>query len=218
MSDTSQGLDVLWRRTEALTALYSTLGLSAPLPPLGDWAIDPLFGVCLVNVVLDCRPGPRVVVECGSGASTVIAAATLRRHGIDGHVTSLESDPVYADVTRGYLRRHDLERFATVHTAPLIEGDHGFGVWYDTAALGSLAGGVDLLVVDGPPTAGASPTARGPALDVVCDRLAPGARVLVDDALRPGEQEVMVRWGRDHPDVEFAYLLTQNGAALGVKR
>lgn len=210
-------IDVLWRRTEALTALYSTLELTAPLPPLGDWAIDPLFGVCLVNVVLDCRPGPSVVVECGSGASTVITAAALRRHGIDGHVTSLESDPVYADVTRGYLRRHGLEAFATVYTASLVEGDHGFGVWYDTEALGSLAGPVELLVVDGPPTTGTSPTARGPALDVMAGRLAPGARVLVDDALRPGEQEVLDRWGRDHPDVEFTYLLTQNGAVLGVK-
>lgn len=208
-------LDSIWRRTEALTALYSTLELTAPLPPLGDWAIDPLFGVCLVNVVLDCRPA--VVVECGSGASTVIGAATLRRHGIAGHVTTLEQDPVYADVTRGYLRRHGLEAFATVHTVPLVEGDHGHGIWYDTAALAGLGGGVDLLVVDGPPTAGASPLARGPALDVMHDRLTPGARVLVDDAMRPGEQEVMARWQRDHPDVEFNYLLTQNGAALGVK-
>lgn len=212
----ADALDALWRRTEALTALYSTLALTAPLPPLGDWAIDPLFGVCLVNVVLDCRPA--VVVECGSGASTVIAAAALRRHGIEGHVTTLEQDPVYADVARGYLRRHGLETFATVHTAPLVDGDHGHGLWYDTSALATLAGGVDLLVVDGPPTAGTSPTARGPALDVIHDRLNPGARVLVDDAMRPGEQEVMARWARDHPDVEFGYLLTQNGAALGVVR
>lgn len=208
-------LDALWRRTEALTALYSTLELTAPLPPLGDWAIDPLFGVCLVNVVLDCRPA--VVLECGSGASTVIAAATLRRHGIAGHVTSLESDPMFADVTRGYLRRHGLADLATVHTAPLVEGNHGHGLWYDATALDSLAGGVDLLVVDGPPTAGTSPLARGPALDVMHDRLNSGARVLVDDVMRPGEQEVMARWGRDHPDVAFTYLLTQNGAALGIK-
>ncbi|MBX7159463.1 MAG: class I SAM-dependent methyltransferase [Acidimicrobiia bacterium] len=217
MADTD-ALDSLWRRSEALTALYATLELTAPLPPLGDWAIDPLFAVCLVNVVLDCRPGPRVVVECGSGASTVVTAAALRRYGIDGHVTSLEQDPDFADVTRAYLRRHELDAFATVHTAPLVDGDHGFGVWYDTSALETLAGDVDLLVVDGPPTAGTSPLARGPALDVMAGRLAPGARVLVDDAMRPGEQQVLQRWSHDHPEVDFSLLLTGNGAALGLKR
>lgn len=204
---------MLFRKLEAVTALYATLELTAPLPPLGDWAIDPPFAVALVNLVLDCRPA--VVVECGSGASTVVTAAALRRHEVKGHVTSLESDDAFADVTRGYLRRHGLEDFASVHTAPVADGPHGR--WYDVSALDSLAGDVDMLVVDGPSTAAHGPFARSPALPALYERLAPGARILVDDTFRPAEQQIVEQWGRDHPEIEFTALLTQNGAALGVK-
>ena len=76
--------------------------------------------------------------------------------------------------------------------------------WYDDAALtaglrAALAGDpIDLLLVDGPPAyAAGHGLARYPALPVLGDRLAPGATVVLDDAERPGEQEVLRRWERE---------------------
>ncbi len=54
---------------------------------------------------------------------------------------------------------------------------------------------IDLLVVDGPPAyAAGHGLARYPALPVLCDLLAPRATVILGDAERPGEQEVLRRW------------------------
>jgi hypothetical protein len=64
------------------------------------------------------------------------------------------------------------------------------------AALGSDP--IDLLLVDGPPAyAAGHALARYPALPVLGDRLASGATVVLDDAERPGEQEVLRRWERE---------------------
>ena len=57
--------------------------------------------------------------------------------------------------------------------------------------------GIDLVFVDGPPgTTG--PLARYPALPVLRDRCAPGARFILDDAARPDERTIINRWTREH--------------------
>jgi hypothetical protein len=73
--------------------------------------------------------------------------------------------------------------------------------WYDQTALetgiDSALGGaaIELLVVDGPPAyAQGHGLARYPALPVLHDRLAPSATIILDDAERPGEREIIRRW------------------------
>jgi hypothetical protein len=89
--------------------------------------------------------------------------------------------------------------------------------WYDRAALGELPpAGVGLLLVDGPPASPGSGAERSryPALPLLADRLAPGATVILDDALRDGERWVLERWER-----ELAIDLARRGAgrlAMGV--
>lgn len=200
------------RELEAVTGLYATLALDAPLPPLGGWAIDALFGVLLVETILDNRPS--AIVECGSGASTVLAAAALRRRAIPGHVTSLEHDATFADTTLRILRRHGLDEWATVRPVPLVDGPHGR--WYDPAALDRI-GSIDLLVVDGPP-ASTGQLARYPALPTLHERLASACTVLLDDAFRADELEVLRRWQLSYPDLPFELRWTVHGAAVGHRR
>ncbi len=53
-------------------------------------------------------------------------------------------------------------------------------------------------MVDGPPAyAAGHGLARYPALPVLYDWLAPDATLVLDDAERPGEQEVLRRWERE---------------------
>ena len=54
---------------------------------------------------------------------------------------------------------------------------------------------IDLLLVDGPPGYGEGmERSRYPALPALEPRLAPGAMVVLDDASRPGEREIIERW------------------------
>jgi hypothetical protein len=53
-----------------------------------------------VQLVMERRPG--LVVECGSGSSTVIVARCLRERG-RGRGVALAQDPVFAEHTRNLL-------------------------------------------------------------------------------------------------------------------
>ena len=69
--------------------------------------------------------------------------------------------------------------------------------------------------MDGPPADTADKVlARYPALPALRARLAPGATVVLDDVERPGEQEVLTRWEREH-DVVFERRGATAGVALG---
>jgi rhodanese-related sulfurtransferase len=130
----------------------------------------------------------KVIVECGSGNSTIFAARALSQHGIDGHVHSLDHHPAWANVTARAVARENLQQWASVSCAPLVDG------WYDKDRLPTVEG-VELLVVDGPAAyEQGTETARQPALEVLWERLAPGATVVLDDSWREGEKRVIASW------------------------
>jgi hypothetical protein len=74
--------------------------------------------------------------------------------------------------------------------APLVDG------WYDVVRIpDGLA--CDLLVVDGPPAVTpADRDARLPAVGFFGPRLTADATVVVDDARRPGERQMIAEWRR----------------------
>lgn len=131
------------------------------------------------------------VVECGSGASTVLLARLLRQRGA-GTLTAVEHDEEWAARVRDLLRREHLDAVATVVHAPLT----GEPAWYDHAALEeSLPAAIDLLVVDGPPAFEPQDAHRRlPALTSFEPRLTPDATVFLDDVDRAGERHVLARW------------------------
>lgn len=176
---------------QAVGALYSLLEPSLPLPPLGGWSVSAEAAVMMTRAII--RQEPELVVETGSGTSTVLAALALAKNG-HGRMIALEHDRGYALKTRQMLRDRGLEKFATVVDAPLV--DHQISGetfrWYDVPA-GEIDIPVELLLVDGPPgTTG--PLARYPAIPLLYDHLTPSVNVLMDDADREEEQEIAARW------------------------
>ena len=143
----------------------------------------------------------RVVVELGSGVSTIVLARLARE--LDGTVFAVEHSAEWAGWVRRTLERDGLEDVATVIEAPLRP--HPLSLsgapWYDDAALDSLpAEGIELLLVDGPPGYGEGMSrSRYPPLPALEARLAPGALVILDDAEREGEREVLDAWERELP-------------------
>jgi predicted O-methyltransferase YrrM len=156
------------------------------------WAASPDFVILAVSLIREYKPG--LVLEIGSGVSTIISGYALNEIG-DGQLISLEHEAHFAEVTAGNVASHNLSHIATVLHAPLKLLNHHANsqLWYDTAALDHLPEPIDLLVVDGPPS-GTAPMARYPALPVLYDRLKPGAYILVDDFMRDDEYTMVNRW------------------------
>lgn len=175
---------------EALGALYYGARPERAIPPTRGWAASPDLLWYLYQAVL--RRRPRLVLECGSGVSTLVLAYGLRSLAA-GQVVALEHDQRHAEATRALLREHGLTQWAQVRAAPLTPVAIAGRTWrwYDPAQL--PAGPVDLLFVDGPPgTVGR--LARLPAVPVLRDRLSPDALVVLDDHDRDDEREVVRRW------------------------
>lgn len=213
--DMRVGQDAQFRQLEALHGLYVELAMQRSLPPTRGWAGSPDFLLELARHARTVRP--LVVVECSSGVSTVVLARCLQLNG-GGKLYSLEHDRAYAQQTRAQLLRHGLQEWAQVLDAPLITHDLGGDLggekwpWYDLAQLPPEIG-IDLLVVDGPPQT-TGPLARYPAAPLLFPRLAPGAVVFLDDALRPDEQAALARWQTEFPALQQSAISCEKGCAV----
>jgi predicted O-methyltransferase YrrM len=185
----------------------------------GGWAIEPDFGRLVIQETLQI-PAPGVVVECGSGTTTLLIARALRERR-EGRLFSIESDHGYADRTWRSVRQAGLADWVEPIVAP-IEPQH-FGArtvpWFSLPAVDAslpTETKVDLLIVDGPPML--SPWSRWPAVEALWPRLRDGASVLLDDGRRAGERRTAFRWRRDHPELELAWYDTVKGTWRLVKR
>ena len=194
------------RQAQAWSNLTSLVRLDAAAPPAGGWAASADLLLRVVDELLSRRPA--VVVECGSGLSTLIMSLAIEQHGLPTRVVALEHDAEYAAKTRALLERHGVSRHAEVRVAPLgpssVAGHETH--WYDEAALDGLAD-IGILIVDGPPSS-TGELARFPAVPLLRDRLAAQCVILVDDMQRPADQETASAWAPLLPD--FSYELDPN--------
>lgn len=189
----------LFRQIQVLQALQQELDLPRSLPPTGGKAGSPDFLKNLADHVLAARPS--VVVECGSGISTVVVARCLQLNGT-GRIFSMEHMAQFLEQTRAELKRQGLSDWASVLDAPLSKymfSGQAFR-WYCTDHLPDKP--IDLLIVDGPPArTGSSP--RYPAGPMLFPRLSPRGAIFIDDAARPEELAVIERWQTQFTDLNF---------------
>lgn len=180
------------------------------MPSLRGWAAAPDVMVYLVEAIRDRKPG--LVVECGSGASSVWLALALRRFG-GGRLVSLENDERCAELTRDLLAAHGLADIAEVRHAPLVPWTGANGAastpWYDLAAVADLAD-IDLLFVDGPRGRDAV-QARYPAGPVLIPRCSGGGVIVLDDADRDDDRAASDRWLESFSFLRRDTLSTEKG-------
>jgi predicted O-methyltransferase YrrM len=205
-------IKLTFRQLEALQNLTAVLPPNDVLPATRGWAASPDLLMVLVDLVVSERPS--LVVECGSGASTLWLALAMRRFGVDGRVVALDHDPVFGAKTRDLLARHDVSDLAEVRDAPL----ESFGIdgetysWYARQAWEDLKG-IDLLFVDGPP-ATTGHQARYPALPLLSGLLSPAATAVLDDLVVPDMQNVLQLWLDAYPDFGSEVLPLEKQAAV----
>ena len=201
-----------FRQLEALQNLTAVLPLNDVLPATRGWAASPDLLMVLVDLVVSERPS--LVVECGSGASTLWLALAMRRFEVDGRIVALDHDPVFGAKTRDLLARHGVSDLAEVRDAPLesFSLDGETYSWYARRAWEDLKG-IDLLFVDGPP-ATTGHQARYPALPLLNGLLSPAATAVLDDLVVPDMQKVLRLWLDAYPDFGSEILPLEKQAAV----
>jgi hypothetical protein len=134
------------------------------------------------------------VLECGTGATTLLAGVLAERHGF--RVLSLEQDPSWSAHVRRTLRREGIDRVTIVEAPLRREGDYA---WYDVDP-GVVPPDVSLVICDGPFVA----SSFGPPIHaswrygVVPHVLARrDAEMLLDDLDDPRAHAVLDRWSRE---------------------
>lgn len=165
---------------------------------LGTWALGNEILDFLGDAILERRPA--AILELGSGVSTVCLARYMSMiHALTGRifVYSIEQDPAFLEKTRSLLLRAGLDQHVKLAHRPLarfhLKGEEVTCYELSDAWLDAFLGGArpDFLLIDGP--SGPSGV-RYATLPMVFPWLSPGARFLLDDALRDGELEIARRW------------------------
>ncbi len=104
------------------------------LPRFNGWMLpdDALRTICS----LIGEHEPEVILEAGSGRSTVVIADFLRDLG-HGRIVSLEHEPDFALSTKAWLAENNLAEFADVRYAPIDDGWYAAQGWADVTGASS---------------------------------------------------------------------------------
>ncbi|MCI5208706.1 MAG: class I SAM-dependent methyltransferase, partial [Candidatus Electrothrix sp. ATG2] len=201
----------LYNQIAEHNSLVHFLNPRLPLPQLRGSVISPDYANKLVWEIMVNKP--KNIMECGSGTSTIIASYCLEKLG-GGHIISLDDGIQYAKRTRGYLTKHNLERFSSVYHTPLIDyPDAEFKTpWYDLSVIPELPK-IDMLIIDGP-VYKIDAEVRFPALPLLIEYLSDTAIIILDDAARIGEKAVVKKWLSLYSHFEYEYYHFEKGAVI----
>ena len=192
-----------YRQSEAMQQLLSLLKFSAPIPPTRSWAASPDLLLTLAQLVR--THNPKLVVELGSGVSTLVVAKAGAKK-----VISIDNSEEFAGKTKEMLKEHKV-RGVEIRVAQLKA--HISGVdWYDTAVIKDLKR-IDLLIVDGPPGS-KNPEARMPARAEFISKLSPKAIIVIDDVNREGERKLAESFAKALPNHVLTIYPHEKGTAV----
>src|SRR6185436_10414412 len=149
------------------------------------------------------------ILECGSGLTSLLLGLLAGKRGVKTY--SLEHMAEWRDRVNTSLRRC---RISNVQVELVSLKEHDGFTWYD-APLATLQPQFALVICDGPP--GHINGGRYGLLPLFGERLPSGSVILLDDADRAGEAEVMRRW-QTEADLRIALHETANGSYAVITR
>ena len=194
---------IAYRQTEAFIQLSNLMQFKSAIPPTRSWAASPDLLLLISETVKKNKPA--LVVELGSGVSTLVCAKSGARK-----VISIDNSEQYGGKTRDLLTEHKV-RGVEIRIAPLRPYANG-SEWYEVSALKELKK-IDLLIVDGPPGS-KNPEARYPALKEFKDKLSAKAIVIIDDVNRDGERKLAEDFAKALPNHTLTILDHEKGTAI----
>jgi hypothetical protein len=129
-----------------------------------------------------------LVLECGSGLSTLVAGVVAQRRGFQ--VWAFEQSPFWYERVQAELDRFRI-RAVRLCLTPLR--DYGAYVWYDPPV--ELPPAFSAVACDGPP--GETKGGRYGLWPVMRRRLASGCVVLLEDVVREDERRILKCWAEE---------------------
>jgi predicted O-methyltransferase YrrM len=201
------------RQVEAYLQLLALAAPTGPIPGTRGWAASPDHLLLLCHEVRRTRP--RLVLDLGSGQTTLWMALVMAGQEQPGRIVSIDHDPEFLASTGRMLAEHGVDHLVDLRLAALTPWSADDGTtqpWYDDAAFDDLHG-IDLVSIDGPPESTA-PMARRPALPALGDRLSPTVTVVLDDADRDDERAAVEQWIAADPDLVAESIATEKGTVV----
>ena len=170
---------------EAISARVDT---NTVLPRPNAWTLDGAAIATLCEILENKKPV--MVVELGSGLSTLIIGSFLKKNG--GKLISIDHDHDFASATRSYVSQNNLGDIVEIRVAPVAPLDGVSGdLWYRQSEFNDIDS-IDFLLVDGPPKP-IDPVIRRHALPMLFEKLSKNADILLDDTNREGELRIYRR-------------------------
>jgi predicted O-methyltransferase YrrM len=203
-----------------LLAMQALAPLSSTYLPWSPSAMRPSAVVTVLNeIVIHER---RTIVELGAGVSSCYVGRLLRHR--EGHLWTVEHDEKWADLVERLLASEGLSDMVTVVRAPLAPFPAAWpdedAAWYERGILRDTFAdrSIDLLVVDGPPAYQVGKHhSRYPAAAFFAPMLADDYAVILDDAHRSGEQDILDRW-EEQLAITFDCPLVNSRVGIGWSR
>lgn len=197
--DTNQIESTMW--------LYTRFKPGVTLPAMRDMAGSPDFLKVLVEQLYLHQP--KVILEAGSGVSSIILSEALIAAQMDCDHYALDHLEKYADLTREKVNHLRSQVWFTPLKSYPIHNQNW--LWYDIDPLEKIPA-IDLLVIDGPPE-NIQPLARYPALPLLISKLSKNAIIILDDTNRADEQQIIQRWQQEF-NLEAKFLYTEKGTCI----
>lgn len=173
---------------ESLMAIYNFLPDVKFLPTSRGWAGSPDFLLKVLEIIF--KKKPNVIVELGSGLSTIIIGSALKKLN-NGQLISFDHDEVFLNKTRENVSFNNIEELVSLNFTPLIQHDIGYK-WYDFKDV-KIDDKIDMLIIDGPPRI-IQKNARYPALPLLIDKFSDDCIIILDDANRTDEKTIIDMW------------------------
>ena len=158
---------------------------------IGTWTLDKDSIALLWKKLQEEQPD--IILECGSGVSTLLFSRFFSLHHPQGRVISFEQGADEKQRIEQWLDKTQLRAFATLFHTPL---DPNGRYAFDLQALDKALGGkkADWLIVDGP----AGPqSCRDNTLPTLLPYMKKESRWWMDDAFRDGELAYLQQWDQN---------------------
>lgn len=187
------------REAIAATQLSGIINESAYIPFNNSALSFVSLAVIFNDIVINKR---KVILELGSGISTILIARLIRRNKLrDVSLISVEHDNEWLSFVRNGLKSEGLAELVEFVHAPLV--DCGLALdsnkWYSTDVLKDFltkkSCKLDSVIVDGPPAWSKElEYSRYPAFPFFIDFLKADCSFFLDDINRNGEKEIIEKW------------------------
>lgn len=210
---------IIYYQIESLMWLQRQMNIKNPLPPLRGWAASPDVLLRLHSYILNHKP--QVIVEFGSGVSTIVIADALRQND-SGILYSVEHNEFYGQQTKDFLRLEkllnwvdlrvgELEPWSEQHYPCTPGNNEKTPYWYPQHLLKNIPE-IDLVFVDGPP-GGACAYSRYPALPAIQKLLSAKSQIWMDDTIRKDEKDICELWAKNF-NLKVEYYNFEKGLGI----